>query len=123
MTNPIETPAKPTPTPWIVARAEQADGTVLVWIDALEGPSEGVADLYHRIESTDRFFVKSNAAANAAFIVQACNAHADLVAALRIAIDSLEYVQRTHPGLSGYGVRQERITAARAALAYAEVQP
>jgi hypothetical protein len=43
----------------------------------------------------------------------------EMYEALENALDSLEYVERTMPGTSGYGVRQERIVAARAALAKA----
>lgn len=46
-----------------------------------------------------------------------------LVAALRDAIDSLEYVDLAHPalhGLTGMGVRADRIKQARAALKLAE---
>jgi hypothetical protein len=44
----------------------------------------------------------------------------DLLDALRGCLDSLEYVARLDPTLVGYGVRAERITAARAAIAKAE---
>ena len=47
------------------------------------------------------------------------DAHDALVAALRDTLDSLEYVNRAHPGISGYGVRTDRIRAARAALKFA----
>ena len=40
----------------------------------------------------------------------------ELYDALEGALDSLEYVARVSPALSGYAVRAERITAARAAL-------
>lgn len=43
----------------------------------------------------------------------------ELLEVLRDALDSLDYVERTLPGLSGYGVRQERIQKARAAIAKA----
>jgi hypothetical protein len=42
---------------------------------------------------------------------------AGVVEALEDCIDSLEYVNRTHPEASGWGVRSERIAKARAALA------
>jgi hypothetical protein len=42
---------------------------------------------------------------------------AGVVEALEDCIDSLEYVNRTHPDASGWGVRSERIAKARAALA------
>jgi hypothetical protein len=41
---------------------------------------------------------------------------ARLHTAARDALDSLEYVESHHPGISGYGVRQHRIVALRAAL-------
>ena len=40
-----------------------------------------------------------------------------VVEALEDCIDSLEYVNRTHPDASGWGVRIERIAKARRALA------
>jgi len=36
------------------------------------------------------------------------------------ALDSLEYIERAHPGLSGYGVRQGSIAQLRAAIAKAK---
>ena len=45
---------------------------------------------------------------------------AELSAALRNAIDSLEYVERKYHRQQGYGVRRQRIAAGRAALALAE---
>jgi hypothetical protein len=47
----------------------------------------------------------------------ALNAQAGVVEALEDCIDSLEYVNRTHPESSGWGVRSERISKARDALA------
>lgn len=44
----------------------------------------------------------------------------DMQEALEGALDSLDYVERNHPGLTGYGVRGERIAAARAALVKAK---
>mgnify|MGYP001590779376 CR=1 FL=1 len=41
---------------------------------------------------------------------------ADLEAALRDAVNSLEWVEHSHPGISGYGVRQDCIAKARAVL-------
>lgn len=42
---------------------------------------------------------------------------AQLMAELEDALDSLEYVEKHLSGLAGYGVRQERITSGRAAIA------
>jgi hypothetical protein len=50
-------------------------------------------------------------------IAAALNAQAGVVEALEDCIDSLEYVNRTHPESSGWGVRSERISKARDALA------
>jgi hypothetical protein len=36
--------------------------------------------------------------------------------ALKDCIESLEYVDKAHPGTTGYGVREQRIAAARKAL-------
>lgn len=51
-----------------------------------------------------------------ALVVTACNTHDQLVAALKDAVDSLEYVQKYLPGAIGCAVRHERIVAANAAL-------
>jgi len=48
-------------------------------------------------------------------------AHARMREALEDCVDSLEYVERNAPTLSGYGVRQDRIKAAKTALS--ESQP
>lgn len=44
----------------------------------------------------------------------------ELLKALEDALDSLEYVERHLPGLAGCGVRQERISKSRAAIAAAK---
>jgi len=41
---------------------------------------------------------------------------ANLEAALRKCIDSLEYVEQAHPGISGWVVRRERIKKAKELL-------
>jgi hypothetical protein len=57
---------------------------------------------------------------NAWLEANALNQQAGVVEALEDCIDSLEYVNRTHPDASGWGVRSERIAKARAALAAAK---
>lgn len=52
----------------------------------------------------------------AANIVKAVNAHDDLVAALRDAIDSMEYINANHQEARGYGIRCDRIDKAKSAL-------
>lgn len=47
----------------------------------------------------------------------------DLLAALEGTLDSLLYLDDNIPGLVGYGVRQQRIAEARAALAKAKATP
>ena len=44
----------------------------------------------------------------------------ELLAALRGALDALEYVARVDPTFSGFGVRADRIATANAAIAKAE---
>lgn len=44
----------------------------------------------------------------------------ELLAELKKALDSLEYVEKHLPGLAGCGVRQERIASSRAAIADTE---
>lgn len=51
-----------------------------------------------------------------ASLLDAAEENAKLRPALTDAIDSLEYVNRTHPEASGWGVRLQRIKAARDAL-------
>jgi len=46
--------------------------------------------------------------------------NAKLLAACAGALDSLEYIERNHPGLSGYGVRQEWIVQLHATIARAK---
>ena len=46
--------------------------------------------------------------------------HADLLAACEAALDSLEYIERNHPDLSGYGVRQDRIDQLHTTIAKAK---
>lgn len=58
---------------------------------------------------------KTHALHNARLIASA----PDLLDALCGALDSLEYVEQVMPGKVGYGVRQERIAKARAAIAKA----
>lgn len=62
-----------TKLPWSVGRSE-TNG--IVWIDAVEATSAGIADLYHR--SVSDLVAKENAEANAAYIVKACNAYPEL---------------------------------------------
>lgn len=54
--------------------------------------------------------------ANASLIAAA----PDLLAALEDSLDSLEYVAKVDPVFSGWGVRQQRIAAAKAAVAKAK---
>jgi len=53
-------------------------------------------------------------------IAHQCNTYAELLAACEGALDSLEYIKRNHPDLSGYGVRQERIDQLHIAIARAK---
>jgi hypothetical protein len=64
-----------------------------------------------------RNFGHADKAAALERIAAALNAQAGVVEALEDCIDSLEYVNRTHPESSGWGVRSERISKARDALA------
>ena len=57
------------------------------------------------------------AAAELDDIAAALNSQAGVAEALEDCIDSLEYVDRAHPEVSGWGVRIERIAKARRALA------
>lgn len=72
-----------TPTPWMISRNTDLG---LMWIDSFDAPSEGIADLYHRVGiDREEFVSKANSEANAAFIVLAVNAHGPLLEALRAA--------------------------------------
>lgn len=81
-----DTTLAPTPGPWTVY-----SNRVCVWVYAPDGKPVCKVDDAVRIE----------ARANAEFIVRACNAHADMLDALRMAArhvpaDALEYSEGTH---------------------------
>ena len=90
--------AEHTPTPWSIERNKERG---IIWIDALDAPSEGIADLYHRHGiGTEDFVAKRDAEANAAFIVRACNSFDALVAALKEAREEVDDLVRGY--LQGY---------------------
>lgn len=88
-----------TPTPW-----NHSNGTVV-----FDGNDRKVAATYankgYGIEIDE-------AQSNAAFIVRACNAHDELVAALRACVEEMSAYEYADEGISG-----ELIRNARAALA------
>lgn len=102
------TDTKFTPGPWRygdwIHKRIGCSGDISSWVDVWVDGGLPIAATKH-----------GNEVANAALIAAA----PELYAALADALDSLEYIARNEPRLHGYGVRAERIEAARAALAKA----
>ena len=74
-----------TPTPWKIDGGKGRDGDLYIWMTGNHFGDHAIATVHEEIEE--------GAAANAAYIVAACNAHADLLAALEDAADALSAAQ------------------------------
>lgn len=109
-----------TPRPWKLAEGHERSGADhYIWADALPGhvlpPDCRAICTVHADPDIAR-----EADANADFIVTACNAHDELVAALRLARECIAYCRRAHKDAqSGQGIPAEVIIDA----ALAKVQP
>lgn len=84
--------------------------------------STTLCELQRSVEAGDFNGAWTVGAARAAFIVKACNLHDELVAALKDAVDSLEYVNKVAPILTGCAVRAVRINAAHGILSKLEAE-
>ena len=111
----MTTQPKHTPTPWkfISAKANQAAGAPVIHaIRSVDGR--------HTIVDLGTLYTDEQKA-NAAFIVTACNAHAELLAALKGMLDMVRFADQDDDGFAcGISLEQSQIIAARAAIAKAE---
>lgn len=106
-----------TPTPWFAKRS----GWSTVYIEARIRP--GILQEVAACGPTEAGMEQQDA--NAAFIVRACNAHDQLVAALKAVTDVLDAFGNLpdglmHPSPWNQHKVEEKVAAARAALAAAE---
>ena len=113
------TASKHTPTPWAILDSER----LIVGRDEGCGTETPTADcLAEIVYKTPGLPNRETREANAAFIIQACNAHEDLLEALRGIVDRME-VLADDAEECGYDQRAENtrkdIAAARAAIAKA----
>jgi hypothetical protein len=76
MTTPTTTPAQHTPTPWTIdSDGDGKPNAIITSTHDKDGPDDDVCEVYGGNADDD-----ATRAANAAFIVAACNSHAQLLA-------------------------------------------
>lgn len=108
-------PAQHSPLPWRVDTPNDPDGDRVYGIANRDWI---VADIY---QCDDTPLAEDVAEANAEFIVRACNSHADLLAALKIAVDVAEsWIESELRGTSKYNAEMAKLEPCWTAIAKAE---
>ena len=115
----MTTQPKHTPTPWRYHNVKSGRYSECHYIVADAYSTPTVIDGRDQIATCDG--LSDETVANAAFIVTACNAHADLLAALNGMLDMVRFADQDDDGFAcGISLEQSQMNAARAAIAKAE---
>ncbi len=124
----MDNSTKYTPTPWYIGTMPGWGNLCILRRPAADYSSRGVigdAPIVQLIEKAPSWENSYPVQANAEFIVRACNAHEQLVAALRdleVSANSLQYCFDRRPENFGVALTQLKADAERARAALAAVE-